>query len=84
MGKNRMGNFGIDLDSQLSHLEAEWRDAYESGSVARAEFLAVMVSPEFKLSTFDQARDRLDRAEAVKVQIIARMDRLEADTIQRD
>jgi hypothetical protein len=36
-----MGSLDLDLDTQMSHLEAEWRQAYETSIGARAELHAL-------------------------------------------
>jgi predicted Zn-dependent protease len=78
-----MSSLDFDLDSQLSHLESVWRQAYESSVVARAELHALTSSPGIDASLLQRARDRLERAEAQKARITAKIDRLEENMINR-
>ena len=41
-----MSSLDFDLDSQMSHLESEWRQAYEAGIGARAELQALAATPK--------------------------------------
>jgi hypothetical protein len=72
-----MSSLDFELDSQVSNLESEWRQAYEAGNVARADLNALAASPRIKASVIEQARERLNRSEALKARIMAKIERLE-------
>jgi hypothetical protein len=72
-----MSSLDFDLDTQMSHLEAEWRHGYEASIVARAEYQALAANRKTKAAVLDAARERLDRAEALKAKIMAKIERLE-------
>jgi hypothetical protein len=70
-------DFEFDLDTQISHWEAAWRHAYESSIIARSDYQTLSASRKANANLLDLARERLDRAEALKARIMARMERLE-------
>jgi hypothetical protein len=72
-----MSSLDLDLDSQMSSLESEWRQAYETSIAARAELRALGENSPANTSAFEQACQRLDRAEAMKARIMAKIERLE-------
>lgn len=72
-----MSSLGFDLDTQMSHLESEWRQVYEASIIARAEYQALAANRQTKAAVLDAARERLDRAEAVKARIMTQIERLE-------
>jgi chromosome segregation ATPase len=72
-----MASVELDLDAQMNALESEWRHAFEDGIVARAEYQALAASREANADSLDSARERLDRAEALKAQIMVKIERLE-------
>ncbi len=67
----------LDLDTQMIHLEFEWRAEYEASIIARAEYQALAANRASNADALDGARERLDRAEALKARIMARIERLE-------
>ncbi len=75
-----MSSLDFDLDTQMSSLESEWRQVYEASIVARAEYQSLAADKAAKAAILDRARERLDRAEALKARILAKIERLE-DTI---
>jgi predicted nucleic acid-binding Zn-ribbon protein len=75
-----MSSLDFELDSQMSDLESEWRQAYEAGNAARAELKALATSPAAKASVIEQARERLNRSEA----LMARIERLEDSFVRRE
>lgn len=79
-----MSSLDFDLDSQMSHLESEWRRAFEASTVARADYQALADSRNSKASVIEQARERLDRIEAQKARIMAKIERLEDSILGRD
>jgi len=72
-----MSSLDFDVATQMSHLEMEWRQAYESSIVARADYQTLAASPKVKANLLDMARERLDRTEALKARIMAKIERLE-------
>jgi hypothetical protein len=72
-----MSSLDLDLDTQMSNLEIEWRQGYEASIVARADYQKLAANPNAKADMLDAARERLDRAEAQKARIMTRIERLE-------
>lgn len=75
--KRRTAPDGIDFDMEMSVLEFEWRQAYEASIAVRAEYQALAADRKARVELLDAARERLDRAEAAKSRIMARIERLE-------
>jgi hypothetical protein len=72
-----MSSLDLDLDTQMNNLELEWRQVYEAGIVARADYQALAANPKANADLLDAARERLDRAEALQARIMAKIERLE-------
>jgi hypothetical protein len=66
-----------DFDVELNRLEFEWRQGYEASIAARAAYQALAANRKTKVELLDAARERLDRAEAAKSRIMAKIERLE-------
>jgi hypothetical protein len=66
-----------DFDLEINRLEFEWRQGYEASIAARAAYQALAGNRNAKVELVDAARERLDRAEAVKSRIMAKIERLE-------
>lgn len=79
-----MSSLDFDLDSRMNSLEQEWRQAYESSIVARADFQSLAKGPKQDSKLLDLARDRLERTEALKARIMAKIERLEDSLLGRD
>ncbi len=79
-----MSSLDFDVDSQMNNLELEWRVAYEASMVDRAEYQALAASPAANADLLDAARERLDRAEALKARIMAKIERLEDSILGQD
>lgn len=79
-----MSSLDFDLDSQMNRLEFEWRQGYEASIIARAEYQALAADPKAKADLLDAARERLDRAEALKARIMAKIERLEDHILSQD
>lgn len=76
-----MSSLDLDLDSHMNNLELEWRQAYESSIAARADYQSLVAAgPKTDTCLVDRARERVDRSEALKARIMAKIERLE-DTI---
>jgi hypothetical protein len=67
----------VDFDVELSRLEFEWRQGYEASIAARAAYQALAANRNTKMELLDAARERLDRAEAAKSRIMAKIEKLE-------
>jgi hypothetical protein len=72
------------MDAQMSELEAEWRRAYEESIAARAHYQSLAANPAASASRLDRARERLDRAEALKARIMVKIERLEISILGHD
>jgi hypothetical protein len=72
-----------DFDLEINRLEFEWRQGYEASIAARAAYQALATNRNVKLGLLDAARERLDRAEAAKSRIMAKIERLEAHILSQ-
>jgi hypothetical protein len=79
-----MSSLDFDLDSRMNNLEQEWRQAYESSIVARADYQSMVTGAKTDSKLLDLARDRLERTEALKARIMAKIERLEDSLLGRD
>jgi hypothetical protein len=79
-----MSSLDFDPESQMSNLESEWRQAFETSLVARAELQALAATPNTQRYVIDQVRERLNRAEALKARIMAKIERLEDSSLGND
>jgi hypothetical protein len=75
--------FDTDFDIEMNRLEFEWRQGYEASIAARAAYQALAANRNARLELLDAARERLDRAEAVKSRIMAKIERLEDHLLSR-
>jgi hypothetical protein len=71
----------LDLDTHMSNLETEWRQAYESLINARADYQSLAASREANADLLDMAQERMERAEASKARIMAKIERLEGSLL---
>ena len=72
-----MSSLDLDLDFQLSILEAEWRRAYDVSILARSDYQALAASSRASGAVLEAAAERVDRAELLKARIMAKIERLE-------
>jgi hypothetical protein len=79
-----VSSLDFDLDSRMNSLEQEWRQAYESSIVARADYQSLAAGPKKDAKLLELARDRLERTEALKARIMAKIERLEDSLLGRD
>jgi len=79
-----MSSLDLDLDDQMSNLQYEWRQVYEASIVARGDYQALAADPMGNADLLDAARERLDRAEALKGRIMAKIERLEDHMLSQD
>jgi len=74
----------LDLDTQMNNLESEWRQVYEDSIAARAEYQSLAAAKQASAELLDTARERLDRAEALKSRIMVKIERLESTMLGSD
>jgi hypothetical protein len=79
-----MSGLDFDLDTKMNSLEFEWRQVYEASIIARAEYQALAAQPGAKAALLDMARERLERAEALKARIMAKIEHLEDSVLGQD
>jgi len=79
-----MSSLDFDLDMQMDNLEQEWRQGYEAGIAARAAIQRLAASTTTDAELLHAARQRLDRAEALKVKIMAKIKRLESKLLGQE
>jgi hypothetical protein len=79
-----MSSLDFDMDSQMSNLESEWRQAYETSIAARAELLALTDILKPSATAIAKAQTRLERAEGLKARIMAKIERLEDSVLGND
>ena len=72
-----MSSLDFDLDSQMCHLETEWRQAYETSIAARAEIQALAAAIKPNSLALASAQTRLESAEGAKAHIMSKIERLE-------
>ena len=79
-----MSSLDLDLDAHMNNLELQWRRAYESSVVARADYQTLATAPKVNTRLLALARERVDRTEALKARIMAKIERLEDDILGHD
>jgi hypothetical protein len=72
-----MSSLDLELDCRIEALELEWRLAYEAGQQARAEIESTTANTLADRRIISLAGDRLERLEARKARIMAKIERLE-------
>jgi hypothetical protein len=72
-----MSGIDLELDGELDNLETQWRQAYEACVNARADYERVQDCCAANGGLIDVARLRMDRAEALKVRLMIKMERAE-------
>jgi hypothetical protein len=82
-GETPMSFLDPDLDEQMSALQLEWRQAYESGIVARSYYQTLAANEQVNSELLDMARERLDRTVVLKAQIMAKIERIEDKMLAR-
>ena len=81
--RHGMSSLGLDLDTQMNDLETEWRHVYEASIIARADYQLLAADTTANADLLDSARERLDRAEALKARIMVKIERLEDRMLDR-
>jgi hypothetical protein len=69
-----MSSLDLELDGELNNLETQWRQAYEACVNARADFVRVQDCCKANGGLIDVARLRVERAEALKVRLMTKME----------
>ena len=77
-----MSRLDVDLDSKINNLEVEWRVAYDASIVARAEYQALAAGRSTRVDVLDLARERLERTESKKTQVMTKIELLEASMLR--
>jgi hypothetical protein len=72
-----MSRPNLELDGRIEALELEWRLAYEAGRQARAEIESTPADTLADRRILSLAGERLERLEAQKARIMAKIERLE-------
>jgi hypothetical protein len=65
----------LPSDPPSNPLEFEWQRWYEATIIARAEYHALSADRRANADLLDAARERLDRAEAAKSEIMVKLER---------
>jgi hypothetical protein len=79
-----MSSLDLDLDAHVNNLETEWRHAYQTSIVARDDYRLLAASSKADAKVLARARERLDRTEALKARIMAKIERLEDSMLGDD
>jgi hypothetical protein len=79
-----MSSLDFDLDTLMSRLEREWRQAYDSSMAARADYQILAASAKVGGNLLGMARARLDRAEDAQARIMAKIECLENTLLGQD
>jgi hypothetical protein len=74
----------FDLEVQMLGLESEWRQVYEDSVNARADYQSLAASGGTSADLLDDARERLEQAEAMKSRTMAKIERLEQKMLGYD
>jgi hypothetical protein len=72
-----MSSLDLELDGRIEAMELEWRLAYEAGRQARAEIESTPADTLAGRRILSLAGERLERLEAQKARIMAKIERLE-------
>jgi hypothetical protein len=76
-----MSSLDLDLDTHMNNLETEWRQAYETLISARSDYQSLAASRDANADLLDMAHERMERAEALKARIMAKIERLEGSLL---
>jgi hypothetical protein len=79
-----VSSLNLDIDTQLVALESEWRQAYEASISARMEYQTLARTRGARAVVIDHAREQLDKTEAMKERIMAKIERLEERLLGSD
>lgn len=76
-----MSSLDFDIDSQMTRLELEWRQAFEASMLARADFEALNADSKVDKGHLQKAIDALTRAEGVKARVMRKIETLESSLL---
>jgi hypothetical protein len=79
-----MSSLDLELDGRIETLELEWRIAYEAGRQARAQIESIPADTLADRRILSLAGERLERLEAQKARIMAKIERLEDSMLGRN
>lgn len=79
-----MSSLDFDFDLHMSDLEREWRQAYEASMLARADYQALLDNPKTNAALLGPAQVHLERTEALKARVMAKIERLEDSVLGQD
>jgi len=77
-----VSSLDFDIDSQMTRLELEWRQAFEASMLARGDFEALKSSLKPDPGRLKQAIDLLERAEALKARVMIKIEKLEESLLE--
>mgnify|MGYP006915172635 CR=1 FL=1 len=77
-----VSSLDFDIDSQMSRLEVEWRQAFESSMLARADFESLSRSARHDVTRLRRAAQSMERAEARKAHVMRKIARLEQSLLE--
>jgi hypothetical protein len=77
-----MSSPNLDLDIELHQLEREWRRVYEASILARGNY-QLLAARNAGADVLDAAKERLDRADALKARVAAKIEWLEASLLRQ-
>jgi hypothetical protein len=72
-----VSSLDFDIDTQMTRLELEWRQAFEASLLARADFEALKADSKADKGRLQKAVDQLERAEGFKARVMRKIERLE-------
>jgi hypothetical protein len=79
-----MSTLDLEFDLQMNNLETEWRQVYEASIIARTDYHSLASNPDADSGLLDLARERLERAEALKDRIMWKIESLEERILGQD
>ena len=72
-----MSSLDFDIDTQMTRLELEWRQAFEASILARADIEALNADAKADKGCLQKAIDALNRADGVKARVMRKIETLE-------
>ncbi len=72
-----MSSLDFDIDTHMTRLELEWRQAFEASLLARADYEALQSDTKGDKERLQRAVDQLERAEAFKARVMRKIEKLE-------
>lgn len=72
-----MSSLDFDIDTQMTRLELEWRQAFEASMLARADFDALNADARTDKAHLQKAVEALNKAEGVKARVMRKIESFE-------